>query len=229
MQTGEQPLPPPAGLVTSIAWQLGGQQTQYALEGSVFITGAAVQWLRDGLGVIKNASDTEGIAESVSDTGGMYFVPAFAGLGAPHWDPYARGTIVGLTGGTNRAHIVRATLEAIAYQVKDVFEVVRSSYASEIPVVRTDGGGSANQFLMQFQSDMLGIPVEVPEVTETTALGAAYLAGLAVGFWDSQPELSAQWRLGARYEPQMSRDEADKLYAGWQRAMERSRDWETPG
>ena len=229
VQTGEQPLPPPAGLVTSIAWQLGGQQTQYALEGSVFITGAAVQWLRDGLGVIKNASDTEGIAESVSDTGGMYFVPAFAGLGAPHWDPYARGTIVGLTGGTNRAHIVRATLEAIAYQVKDVFEVVRSSYASEIPVVRADGGGSANQFLMQFQSDMLGIPVEVPEVTETTALGAAYLAGLAVGFWDSQPELSAQWRLGARYEPQMSRDEADKLYAGWQRAMDRSRDWETPG
>ena len=229
VQTGEQPLPPPAGLVTSIAWQLGGQQTQYALEGSVFITGAAVQWLRDGLGVIKNASDTEGIAESVSDTGGMYFVPAFAGLGAPHWDPYARGTIVGLTGSTNRAHIVRATLEAIAYQVKDVFEVVRSSYASEIPVVRADGGGSANQFLMQFQSDMLGVPVEVPKVTETTALGAAYLAGLAVGFWDSQPELSAQWRLGARYEPQMSRDEADKLYAGWQRAMERSRDWETPG
>ena len=229
MQTGEQPLPPPAGLVTSIAWQLGGQQTQYALEGSVFITGAAVQWLRDGLGVIKNASDTEGIAESVSDTGGMYFVPAFAGLGAPHWDPYARGTIVGLTGSTNRAHIVRATLEAIAYQVKDVVEVGRSSYASEIPVVRADGGGSANQFLMQFQSDMLGVPVEVPKVTETTALGAAYLAGLAVGFWDSQPELSAQWRLGARYEPQMSRDEADKLYAGWQRAMERSRDWETPG
>ncbi len=229
VQTGEQPLPPPAGLVTSIAWQLGGQQTQYALEGSVFITGAAVQWLRDGLGVIKNASDTEGIAESVSDTGGMYFVPAFAGLGAPHWDPYARGTIVGLTGSTNRAHIVRATLEAIAYQVKDVFEVVRSSYASEIPVVRADGGGSANQFLMQFQSDMLGVPVEVPEVTETTALGAAYLAGLAVGFWDSQPELSNQWRLGARYEPQMSRDEADKLYAGWQRAMDRSRDWETPG
>lgn len=229
VQTGEQPLPPPAGLVTSIAWQLGGQQTQYALEGSVFITGAAVQWLRDGLGVIKNASDTEEIAESVSDTGGMYFVPAFAGLGAPHWDPYARGTIVGLTGSTNRAHIVRATLEAIAYQVKDVFEVVRSSYASEIPVVRADGGGSANQFLMQFQSDILGVPVEVPKVTETTALGAAYLAGLAVGFWDSQPELSAQWRLGARYEPQMSRDEADKLYAGWQRAMERSRDWETPG
>jgi len=229
MQTGEQPLPPPAGLVTSIAWQLGGQQTKYALEGSVFITGAAVQWLRDGLGVINNASDTQGIAESVSNSGGMYFVPAFAGLGAPHWDPYARGTIVGLTAGTNRAHIVRATLEAIAYQVKDIFEAVRSSYASEIPVVRGDGGGSANQFLMQFQSDMLGIPVEVPEVTETTALGAAYLAGLAVGFWDSQPELSAQWRLGARYEPQMSRDEADKLYVGWQRAMERSRDWETPG
>ena len=198
VQTGEQPLPPTAGPVTSIAWQLGGQQTQYALEGSVFITGAAVQWLRGGLRVIKNASDTEGIAESVSDTGGMYFVPAFAGLGAPHWDPYARGTIVGLTGSTNRAHIVRATLEAIAYQVKDVFEVVRSSYASEIPVVRADGGGPANQFLMKFQSDMLGVQVEVPEVTETTALGAAYLAGLAVGFWYSQPELSNQWRLGAR-------------------------------
>ena len=229
MQTGDRPVPPAPGLLTTIGWQRQGQQTQYALEGSVFITGAAIQWLRDGLGIIERASDTEEIAQSVSDTGGVYFVPAFAGLGAPHWDMYARGTIVGLTGGTTRAHIIRATLEAIAYQVRDVLEVIRPSIQLEITLLRADGGGSANRFLMQFQADLLGIPVEVPEIAETTALGAAYLAGLAVGFWGSQQELSAQWRLDARYEPRMSRGEADKLYAGWQRAMERARNWETPG
>jgi len=229
MQTGDRPVPPAPGLLTTIGWQRQGQQTQYALEGSVFITGAAIQWLRDGLGIIERASDTEEIAQSVSDTGGVYFVPAFAGLGAPHWDRDARGTIVGLTGGTTRAHIIRATLEAIAYQVRDVLEVIRPSIQLEITLLRADGGGSANRFLMQFQADLLGIPVEVPEIAETTALGAAYLAGLAVGFWGSQQELSAQWRLDARYEPRMSRGEADKLYAGWQRAMERARNWETPG
>jgi glycerol kinase len=229
MQTGDQPVPPPSGLLTTIGWQRHGQRTQYALEGSVFITGAAIQWLRDGLGIIEKASDTEEIAQSVSDTGGVYFVPAFAGLGAPHWDMYARGTIVGLTGGTTRAHIVRATLEAIAYQVRDVLEVIRPSTQLEIPLLRADGGGSANPFLMQFQADLLGLPVEVPKIAETTALGAAYLAGLAVGFWGSQRELSGQWHLDARYEPRISREEADKLYAGWQRAMERARNWETPG
>ncbi|MCH8225491.1 MAG: glycerol kinase GlpK [Chloroflexi bacterium] len=229
MQTGEQPVPPPPGLLTTIAWQRHGQKTQYALEGSVFITGAAIQWLRDGLGIIEKASDTEEIARSVADTGGVYFVPAFAGLGAPHWDMYARGTIVGLTGGTTRAHIVRATLEAIAYQVRDVLEVMRPSTKLEIPLLRADGGGAANAFLMQFQADILGIPVDVPEIAETTALGAAYLAGLAVGFWGSQQELTGQWSLNAHYEPRMSREEANGLYDGWQRAMERARDWERPG
>jgi glycerol kinase len=228
MQTGEEPVPPVPGLLTTVGWRRDGRQTQYALEGSVFITGAAVQWLRDGLRVIKKASDTEELAQSVSDTGGVYFVPAFAGLGAPHWDMYARGTIVGITGGTTRTHIVRATLEAIAYQVRDVLEVIKSSTRLEIPVLRADGGGSANKFLMQFQADLLGIPVEVPEIAETTALGAAYLAGLAVGFWGSQRELSGQWRLDARYEPRISRGKADRLYAGWQRAMERARNWDEP-
>jgi glycerol kinase len=226
MQTGEQPVTPPPGLLATVGWQRDGQQTRYALEGSVFIAGAAVQWLRDGLGIIKNAAETSEISEGVPDTGGVYFVPAFAGLGAPHWDPYARGTIVGITGGTGRAHIVRATLEAIAYQVRDVLEVVKQSALSEIPLLRADGGGSGNPFLMQFQADMLGIPVEVPEIAETTALGAACLAGLAVGFWDSEKDLASQWQANARYEPKMSKDEADHLYAGWQRAMERARGWE---
>lgn len=229
MQTGEEPAPPPAGLLSTIAWQQQGQPVQYALEGSIFIAGAAVQWLRDGLGIIEKASDTDEIARSVVSTGGVYFVPAFAGLGAPHWDMYARGTMVGLTGGTTRAHIVRATLEAIAYQVRDVLEAMRPVSKSEISLLRADGGGSANPFLMQFQADLLGVPVEVPETAETTALGAAYLAGLAVGFWDNLQEIAAQWRLHARYEPRMSREQADQLYAGWQRAMERALDWETPG
>ena len=229
MQTGEQPVPPPPGLLTTIGWQRQGQQTQYALEGSIFTTGAAIQWLRDGLGIIEKASDTEEIAQSVANTAGVYFVPAFAGLGAPHWDMYARGTMVGLTGGTTRAHIVRATLEAIAYQVRDVLEVFRSSTQLAIPLLRADGGGSANTFLMQFQADLLRVPVEVPKIAETTALGAAYLAGLAVGFWGSQEELSGQWRLDTRYEPQISLEEANRLYTNWHRAMDPARNWESPG
>ncbi len=226
MQTGEQPVAPPPGFLATIGWQRESQNTRYALEGSVFITGAAIQWLRDGLGIIKNAAETSEVAKEIPDTGGVYFVPAFAGLGAPHWDPYARGTIMGITGGTDRAHIVRATLEAIAYQVRDVLEVIRQPAPSDIPMLRADGGGSANPFLMQFQADMLGIPVEVPEIAETTALGAAHLAGLAVGFWSNEKDLATQWQANARYEPRMSRDEADNLYAGWQRAMERARNWE---
>ena len=228
MQTGDQPVSPPPGLLTTIAWQREGQRTQYALEGGIFVTGSAIQWLRDGLGIIQNASETTEIAQSVPDTGGMYFVPAFAGLGAPHWDMYARGTMVGLTSGTSKAHIVRATLEAIAYQVRDVLEVIRASSQLDITLLRADGGGSANPFLMQFQADLIGIPVEVPKIAETTALGAAYLIGLVVGFWDSQEELSQQWRLNARYEPRISLEESDRLYSDWQRAMERARDWEKP-
>ncbi len=229
MQTGEQPVPPPSGLITTIGWQREGLQTQYALEGSVFIAGAAIQWLRDGLGIIEKASDTEEISKSVGDTGGVYFVPAFAGLGAPHWDMYARGAMVGITGGTTRAHIVRATLEAIAYQVRDVLEAMRSATSLEISLHRADGGASANSFLMQFQADMLGMPVEIPEIAETTALGAAHLAGLTMGFWESQDEVAAHWRVGRRYEPQMSPHEADGLYARWQRATERSKNWEPKG
>ncbi len=228
MQIGQQPVPPPSGLITTIGWQRQGQQTQYALEGGVFIAGAAVQWLRDGLGIIEKASDTEQIAQSVGDTGGVYFVPAFAGLGAPHWDMYARGTMVGITGGTTRAHIVRATLEAMAYQVRDVLEAMKSTTGLEIPLLPADGGASANPFLMQFQADLLAMPVEVPELVETTALGAAQLAGLTVGFWASQDEVAAQRRVGQRYAPRIPREEMDRLYAGWQRATERARNWETP-
>ncbi len=181
MQTGEQPVSPPPGLLATVGWQREGQQIQYVLEGGIFVTGAAIQWLRDGLGIIQNASETAAIAQSVPDTVGMYFVPAFAGLGAPHWDMYARGTMVGLTSATSRAHIVRATLEAIAYQVRDVLEIIKASSQLEITLLRADGGGSANPFLMQFQADLIGMPVEVPEVAETPAHGAAYQAGLGVG------------------------------------------------
>ena len=228
MQTGDQPSQPTPGLLTTVGWQREGRQTQYAQEGSIFITGSAIQWLRDGLGIIENAAETSDIALSIPDTGGMYFVPAFAGLGAPHWDMYARGTMVGLTSGTSRAHIIRATLESIAYQVKDVLNVIQASSQIDVTVLRADGGGAANPFLMQFQADILGIPVEVPAISETTALGTAYLAGLAVGFWDNQQELSDQRLLNSRYEPRISTAESDKLYSSWLRAMERARNWELP-
>ena len=228
MQTGDQPSQPTPGLLTTVGWQREGRQTQYAQEGSIFITGSAIQWLRDGLGIIENAAETSDIALSIPATGGMYFVPAFAGLGAPHWDMYARGTMVGLTSGTGRAHIIRATLESIAYQVKDVLNVIQASSQIDVTVLRADGGGAANPFLMQFQADILGIPVEVPAISETTALGTAYLAGLAVGFWDNQQELSDQRLLNSRYEPRISTAESDKLYSSWLRAMERARNWELP-
>ena len=223
MQTGQRPVASSSGLLTTIAWRQASLQVQYALEGSIFNTGSAVQWLRDGLGIIRDAGETEALAESVADTGGVFFVPAFTGLGAPHWDAEARGTITGLTRGTNRAHIVRATLEAIAYQARDVVEAMERDTGIKMPVLRADGGGSANSFLMQFQADQLGVPVEVPEVAETTALGAAYLAGLAVGFWDDQDAVSRHWRLSRRYEPRMDSSLRDELYSGWQRAVERAR------
>ena len=223
MQTGQRAVASASGLLTTIAWQQGTGPFQYALEGSIFNTGSAVQWLRDGLGIIRDAAETEALAESVLDTGGVFFVPAFTGLGAPYWDAEARGMITGLTRGTSRAHIVRATLESIAYQVRDVVECMEADTGLRTPVLRADGGGSANAFLMQFQADQLAVPVEVPEVAETTALGMAYLAGLAVGFWDDQETVSRQWRMSRRYEPRMESQVRDDLYSGWKRAVERSR------
>jgi glycerol kinase len=195
------------------------------MEGSIFITGAAVQWLRDGLGLIANAAESEALACSVPDSGGVYFVPAFVGLGAPYWDMYARGTIVGVTGGTTRGHLARATLEAIAYQARDVVEAMGAEADLQVPLLRVDGGGTANAFLMQFQADILGVPIQRAAVAETTALGAAYLAGLAVGLWHNTAEIARQWRAAETYEPRMSIDQRETLYAGWKRAVERARGW----
>jgi len=224
LNTGSRPVTSSRGLVTTIAWGLAGE-VSYAMEGSIFITGAAVQWLRDGLGLIANAAESETLARSVPDTGGVYFVPALAGLGAPYWDMYARGTIIGLTRGTTRNHLARATLEAIAYQTRDVVEAMTADAGLQIPLLRVDGGGTVNTFLMQFQADILGIPIQVAKVTETTALGAAYLAGLAVGFWRDTTEIARHWRAAETYEPRMSVDQREILYDGWKRAVERSRGW----
>lgn len=224
LNTGGKPVLSQKGLLTTIAWGLGGEVT-YAMEGSIFITGAAVQWLRDGLKIISTAAESEALARSVADNGGVYFVPAFVGLGAPYWDMYARGTIVGLTRGTTAGHIARATLEAIAYQVRDVIETMTAETGLSIPVLRVDGGGTANSLLMQFQADILGIPIQQAAVAETTALGAAYLAGLAVGFWKSTGELDKLWKAAMTYEPKMSPDQRENLYAGWKRAVARALGW----
>ncbi len=227
LNTGAKPVASEHGLLTTVAWGMGGEVT-YALEGSVFVTGAAVQWLRDGLGLITNAAETEALANSVPDTGGVYLVPAFTGLGAPYWDPYARGALVGITRGTTRAHIVRAALEAIAYQTCDVMRAMEQDAGVPLRALRVDGGAAVNNLLMQFQSDVLGVPVERPAVTETTALGAAYLAGLAAGVWQSQDEIRAQWHLDRRFEPAMEADRREQLLAGWRRAVERSLGWAAP-
>ena len=224
LNTGDRPVPSRKGLVTTLAWGLADGVT-YATEGSIFITGAAVQWLRDGLGVIAGTAESEALARSVPDSGGGYFVPAFVGLGAPYWDMYARGTIVGLTRGTSREHMARATLEAIAYQVRDVVEVMGVEADLQLPLLRVDGGGAANAFLMQFQADILGMPIQRAAVTETTALGAAYLAGLAVGLWRDTAEITRRWRAAETYEPSMSADQRETLYAGWKRAVECARGW----
>ena len=200
----------------------------YALEGALFVAGAAVQWLRDELGVINTAGETEALAASIASTGGVYLAPAFAGLGAPHWDPYARGALFGLTRGTGRAELARAALEAVAYQTRDVVEALQADTRTSLRELRVDGGMVANNFLLQFQADMLGIPVARPAVSETTALGAAYLAGLGVGFWRDQADLDANWALDRRFEPRMSVDERDTLYNGWQRALALTRDWARP-
>jgi glycerol kinase len=225
VNTGATPQRSEAGLLTTVGWRIDGATT-YALEGSAFVTGAAVQWLRDGLGIISEAAETAALAESVPDNGGVYFVPAFVGLGAPHWDMYARGLMIGLSRGTTRAHLARATLESIAYQSKDLADAMAQA-GQPIHMLKVDGGGTANPFLMQFQADILGVPVEVAAVQETTALGAAYLAGLASGFWDDLPALAARWRAERTYEPRMSQDERASLHHDWLRAVERSRGWAT--
>ena len=211
------------GLLITIAWDIG-QGLRYAIEGAAFVTGAAVQWLRDGLGIIREAAETEPLATSLRGNEGVYFVPAFTGLGAPHWDMYARGAIVGLERATTRAHIARATLESIAYQTRDLVGAMRAA-GHAIDVLRVDGGGTANGFLMQFQADVLGVPVEVAAVRETTALGAAFLAGLGAGVWRSPSDLRQRRAIAKRYEPRMSRDQAETLYAGWKRAVERAKAW----
>jgi glycerol kinase len=226
LNTGDQAVDSERGLLTTIAWQLGADgPVTYALEGSVFVAGAAIQWLRDGLGLIAHAAESEDLAAQVPDTGGVYFVPAFVGLGAPYWDAYARGTLVGLTRGTDRRHLARAALEAICYQSRDLLEVMTADSGIRLQALRADGGAAANDLLMQLQADLVGVPVERPAVTETTALGAAYLAGLAVGYWSGLDEIAAQWRVGGRFEPAMDAAQRDALYAGWQRAVERARGW----
>jgi glycerol kinase len=225
MNVGGLAVPSKANLLTTVAWKLGDQPTQYALEGSVFIAGAALQWLRDEMGLIRHAAESQALAESLTDSGGVYVVPAFVGLGAPHWDQFARGAVLGLTRGTGRAHIVRAALEAVAYQTRDVAEAMRADSGIELKALRVDGGMVSNDFLMQFQADILGTTVQRPAVTETTALGAAYLAGLATGFWSSPEELKRQWRVEREFAPRMSADQRESLYAGWKKAVERAKNW----
>jgi len=222
--TGTTPVRSENRLLTTVAWKVGGQ-TEYALEGSVFIGGAVVQWLRDGLGLIRQSGDVEALAASVADNGGVYLVPAFAGLGAPHWDAYARGTIVGITRGTTAGHIARAAVESIAYQVYDLLEAVHRDAGIALGELRVDGGAARNDALMQFQADLLGVPVVRPRVTETTAIGAGYLAGLAVGFWTSRDEIARQWQAERRFEPSMAAAAADALKGRWHEALGRAKGW----
>ncbi len=225
MNTGNKPVKSENNLLTTIAWKLGDEPTQYALEGSIFIAGAVVQWLRDGLRLIRSSEDVEYLANKVDRTDGVYFVPAFVGLGAPHWDQYARGTIVGITRGTTEAHIARAALESIAMQSVDVIRAQEADSGIELTELRVDGGATANNLLMQMQADLLGVPVVRPQVSETTALGAAYLAGLATGYFDSVEAISKQWKVDKRFKPQMERSEADRKMKQWNRALERAKGW----
>ena len=225
MNTGHRAVRSDAGLLTTIAWAIADEPVVYALEGAVFITGAAVQWLRDGLGIIDSAAETEALAESLKSNQGVYFVPALAGLGAPHWDAYARGAIMGITRGTTRAHFARAALESMCYQTRDVVAAMELDAGTPLKELRVDGGAVGNRFLMQFQSDILGVPIEVPLITETTSCGAAYLAGLAVGFWQNEKEIAASWKVAERYEPRISDSERERLHAQWLRAVARAKNW----
>ena len=224
MNTGEKPIESKNNLVTTIAWKIG-DEVNYALEGSIFIAGAVVQWLRDGLGIIKSASEIEALAGSVAHCDGVYLVPAFAGLGAPHWNPRARGTLFGVTRGTTSAHIARAALDSIAYQSLDVLKAMEADSGIKIGELRVDGGACANNLLMQFQADLLGVAAVRPRISETTALGAAYLAGLAVGYWSNVGELESQWQLDRRFSPAMQQADARKCIAGWQRAVTAAKAW----
>ncbi len=227
VNTGERAIPSAHGLLTTIAWRIGGRTT-YALEGSVFIAGAALQWLRDGLGIISTAAESEPLARSVADTGGVYFVPAFVGLGAPYWDAYARGAVLGLTRGTTRAHLARAALEAIAYQSRDVLEAMTADAGGAVRALKVDGGAVANDFLCQFQADILDADVVRPAVIETTALGAAYLAGLGAGLWPNLDTIAARHAVQRTFHPAMDGATRTRLYDGWRRAVERSRHWDAP-
>jgi len=225
MNTGEKAVASKSGLLTTIAWGVNGK-VEYALEGSIFIAGAVIQWLRDELRIIDNSAQSEEYAAKVKDTNGVYLVPAFVGLGAPYWDMYARGAIVGLTRGAKREHIIRAALESIAYQTRDVLEAMQKDSGITLTNLKVDGGAVANNFLMQFQSDILGVPVYRPKVTETTALGAAYLAGLAVGYWKDMNEIAAKWQIDREFKPAMAPETKEKLYSSWKKAVKRALDWE---
>ncbi len=224
MNTGNQAIESKNNLLTTVAWKIG-DETEYALEGSIFVAGAVVQWLRDGLGLINSSEEVEALAESVPDNGDVYIVPAFAGLGAPHWDPYARGLMIGITRGTNKAHVARAAIEGIAFQVADVLDAMQSDSGISLSELRVDGGASANNLLMQFQADLMGVPVIRPSVLETTALGVAYLAGLAVGFWKDLDEISHQWQIDRKFTPNIPVEKVETLKRGWQKALDRSRGW----
>jgi glycerol kinase len=223
MHTGTKKIASKNKLLTTVAWQLGEGPLEYAVEGSVFIAGAVVQWLRDGLGIIKHSSEIEPLAAQVPDTGGVYLVPAFAGLGAPHWDPHARALMSGITRGTTKAHIARAALEGIAYQVTDILTAMQADAGVKLRELRVDGGASNNNLLMQFQADLLGVPVVRPVVTETTALGAAYLAGLGIGYWKNQSDIATQWQAERRFLPMMKAPQKKALTAGWNQALERTK------
>ena len=225
MNTGKKPVPSKNNLLTTVAWGIG-PEVEYALEGSIFIGGAVIQWLRDGMKILARASESERMAKSLRANDGVYFVPAFVGLGAPYWDMYARGSILGITRGTTRAHIARAALESIAYQTKDVLECMEADSGIKLKELRVDGGAAANDFLMQFQADILGVPVIVQQTHETTALGAAYLAGLAVGFWKDRNEIAKQTKIRKRYLPGMPLRERESLYRKWKKAVERAKEWE---
>lgn len=224
MNTGEKLVFSKNGLVTTIAWGIDGK-VNYALEGSIFVAGAAIQWLRDELRIIDNAADTEVMARKVEDTNGCYVVPAFTGLGVPHWDQYARGTIVGITRGVNKYHIIRATLESLAYQTNDVLQAMRADSEIELDSLKVDGGASANDFLMQTQADIINAPVNRPSCVETTAMGAAYLAGLAVGYWKSKEDVIKNWAIDKTFQPKISHEVREKKIKGWNKAVKYSYGW----